>query len=261
MSFTTEQIAELQAKLDKSVVKQRSQAGRQLSYIEGWWAISEANRIFGFDGWHRETIEMRQLGEPHQDVKNLWRVFYCAKVKVAVIASDEKIIIREGTGYGSGIDRDLGSAHESAIKEAETDAMKRALMTFGNPFGLALYDKTQENVETKPDDPVKAAIIASIEHVDKKKKDPIAPWKGPLSKTDLLKKMRAFTADLQLCDDLSMISSCMAGYQAEIDQLKIDLPELWDGEPDGNGFVPLKKRIEDREALLSQDPTRYMKAG
>ena len=29
---------------------------------------------------------------------------------------------------------DLGQAHESAIKEAETDAMKRALMTFGNPF-------------------------------------------------------------------------------------------------------------------------------
>lgn len=31
-------------------------------------------------------------------------------------------------------------------KEAETDAMKRALMTFGNPFGLALYDKRQREV-------------------------------------------------------------------------------------------------------------------
>ena len=31
-----------------------------------------------------------------------------------------------------------GEAHESAIREAETDAMKRALSTFGNPFGLAL---------------------------------------------------------------------------------------------------------------------------
>ncbi len=39
-----------------------------------------------------------------------------------------------------------GEAHESAIKEAETDAMKRALSTFGNPFGLALYDKEQQNV-------------------------------------------------------------------------------------------------------------------
>src|SRR5690606_8727621 len=55
-------------------------------------------------------------------------------------------IVREGVGSGHGIDVDVGLAHESAIKEAETDAMKRALMTFGNPFGLALYDKEQANV-------------------------------------------------------------------------------------------------------------------
>ena len=29
----------------------RSQAGRSLAYLEGWQAIAEANRIFGFDGW------------------------------------------------------------------------------------------------------------------------------------------------------------------------------------------------------------------
>ncbi len=45
---------------------------------------------------------------------------------------------------------DLGLAHESAIKEAETDAMKRALVTFGNPFGLALYDKSQRKVSGAP---------------------------------------------------------------------------------------------------------------
>jgi hypothetical protein len=55
-------------------------------------------------------------------------------------------VIREGSGAGHGIDADLGQAHESAIKEAETDAMKRALMTFGNQFGLALYDKQQREV-------------------------------------------------------------------------------------------------------------------
>ena len=31
-------------------------------------------------------------------------------------------------------------------RRPETDAMKRALTTFGNPFGLALYDKEQQNV-------------------------------------------------------------------------------------------------------------------
>ncbi len=143
--FSPEQIASLEAPLGRDHVKHRGQAGRQVSYIEGWHAIAEANRIFGFDRWHRETIEMRQLGEPRED-NDRWRIAYMAKVKIEVFAG-ELAVIREGTGCGTGIDRDLGAAHESAIKEAETDAMKRALMTFGNPFGLALYDKEQANVE------------------------------------------------------------------------------------------------------------------
>jgi len=37
------------------------------------------------------------------------------------------------------------------LKGAETDATKRALATFGNPFGLALYDREQAGVR-KADD-------------------------------------------------------------------------------------------------------------
>jgi DNA recombination protein Rad52 len=152
MSFTAEQTAALAAKLDSSRVKQREQGGRKFSYVEGWHAIAEANRIFGYDAWDRETIEVKCVSERERKVgkgqyeRDGFGVAYIAKVRVTVRA-DGAAIVREGTGYGSGIDADLGSAHESAIKEAETDAMKRALMTFGNPFGLALYDKEQENVE------------------------------------------------------------------------------------------------------------------
>ena len=64
----------------------------------------------------------------------------------SVGASGAQSLIREGSGAGHGIDVDLGLAHESALKEAETDAMKRALMTFGNPFGLALSAKQQRQV-------------------------------------------------------------------------------------------------------------------
>lgn len=138
--FSEQQKAALSADLSRDAVKQRQQAGRNLSYIEGWWAIAEANRIFGFDGWTRETVDMLKCGEPEQ-VNGKWRVRFMCKVRVTVGE-----IIREGTGYGSGIAGDLGDAYEGAIKEAETDAMKRALMTFGNPFGLALYDKTQSAV-------------------------------------------------------------------------------------------------------------------
>lgn len=151
MSFTDTQIAALKAPLNRAHVRQRSQAGRALSYIEGWKAIEEANRIFGFDGWNRETVELRECGEPRL-TGDKHRVAFMCRVRITV-RTDEDEIIRDGTGYGSGIDKDLGQAYESAIKEAETDAMKRALMTFGNPFGLALYDKDQANVVDVPDEP------------------------------------------------------------------------------------------------------------
>jgi hypothetical protein len=70
---------------------------------------------------------------------------YIARVRVRVKAGDKEIC-REGCGSGHGVGLTPGEAHESAIKEAETDAMKRALSTFGNPFGLVLYDKEQHNV-------------------------------------------------------------------------------------------------------------------
>jgi DNA recombination protein Rad52 len=143
--FSPEQIAALSAPLDRAKVQTRNQAGRSLAYLEGWQAIAEANRIFGFDGWQRETISFHCVNQSERTIgreqKPGWGVTYTARVRICV--GD---VIREGSGAGQGIDADLGQAHESALQEAETDAMKRALMTFGNPFGLALYDKQQREV-------------------------------------------------------------------------------------------------------------------
>lgn len=261
MTFAPDQIEALQAKLDSKHVRQRAQAGRQLSYIEGWWAIAEANRIFGHDAWHRETIELKLVSEHQRKIgkgqyeKDGWGVTYLARVKVTV-----GNVVREGCGAGHGIDADLGAAHESASKEAETDAMKRALMTFGNPFGLALYDKEQANVETKADkDPVKEAI-SNIGSGAPPKKDPLGPWKGPLPRSQLIKKLRELKADVLLCEDFDMLKSCLSGYQGVIEQLKIDAPDWWDGEPDGNGFVPMKQLIDERESFLATKVVDYMRA-
>lgn len=160
--FTEHQTKELSAPLSKEHVRTRKQAGRSLDYVEGWHAIAEANRIFGFDGWARETLSLTRVAETARKVgkdspRDGWSVSYMACVKITVWAGD-RLVTREGTGLGHGIDIDLGLAHESAAKEAETDAMKRALMTFGNPFGLALYDKTQANVA----EPRSAALDMAI---------------------------------------------------------------------------------------------------
>lgn len=49
--------------------------------------------------------------------------------------------MREGSGFGQAKSAAPGPAHEIALKTAETDATKRALTTFGSPFGLDLYRK------------------------------------------------------------------------------------------------------------------------
>lgn len=149
--FSARQRELLAAPLDRAKVRQREQGRMRVSYLEGWQVIAEANRIFGFDGWDRLTLNASCVAEHERPVgrerKSGWGVTYTARVRIVVIAG-ERCLIREGSGAGHGIDLDQGLAHESALKEAETDATKRALMSFGNAFGLALYDKQQRQVSS-----------------------------------------------------------------------------------------------------------------
>src|SRR4029079_17712152 len=132
MSFSAEQCRALAAKLDGRAIRERMQAGQTLSYIEGWYAIAEANRVFGFDGWDRETVSLRCVWEGPRQGRPICS--YIAQVRIRVRAG-ETLICRDGHGSGMASGSTPGEAHEAAVKEAETDATKRALVTFGNPFG------------------------------------------------------------------------------------------------------------------------------
>ncbi len=147
MAFSEVQVQALAGKLSAKHVRTRQANGRTLSYIEGWHVIAEANRIFGFDAWDRQTMAIKCVWEGTWQGK--FGCAYVARVRVKVRAGCVEIC-REGCGSGQGRGNSPGEAHESALKEAETDAMKRALTTFGNPFGLALYDKAQHGVRGKP---------------------------------------------------------------------------------------------------------------
>ena len=70
---------------------------------------------------------------------------YIARVRITVHA-DGATIIREGHGSGEGRGASPGEVHDIALKAAETDATKRALATFGKPFGLELYRKDKKGI-------------------------------------------------------------------------------------------------------------------
>ena len=136
MGFSAKQIQALRRPLDHRHVRTREANGRELSYIEGWYALSEANRIFGFDGWNWESVEARCVLA--RENRGNFLAVYTAKVRVTVQARDTTIV-REGHGTGEGRGSSPGEVHDVALKAAETDATKRALATFGSPFGLDLH--------------------------------------------------------------------------------------------------------------------------
>jgi DNA recombination protein Rad52 len=138
MAFSDKQCKALKRNLDQRYVRSRFANGRELSYIEGWYAISQANRIFGFDSWSRETVESRCVLT--RENRGAFLAVYTAKVRITVEANGATIV-REGHGTGEGRGPSPGEVHDIALKAAETDATKRALATFGKPFGLELYRK------------------------------------------------------------------------------------------------------------------------
>ncbi len=168
--------AELNKKLDPSAIKPAPQ-GKFGDYVDGYHVISEANRIFGNGGW---SYEITRLVETSRlDVKGgaQVRVSYLCTVKVHIGDT-----FKEGSavGMGSGKPENLGDVIESAVKEAETDALKRALRTYGNTFGLALYDKTRENVGHNAPDVTAHEIEAAQDNAAACADLPalVAWWKG-----------------------------------------------------------------------------------
>ena len=131
MSFNDDQKNLLSQPINPKFVKTRKgQGNRDLAYLESWVTMSNANRIFGPDGWSSETIELREVSANKG-------IAYIARVRVTAGG-----VVRDGVGGHAGFD------HENTAKSAESDARKRALSSFGDQFGLSLYDGEQGQSST-----------------------------------------------------------------------------------------------------------------
>ena len=115
MAFTDEQRQALNAKLRYRHVKMRSSNGAQMAYVEGWHAISEANRIFGYESWDRQTLAPRCVWQEKQ--RGETACIYTTKVRITVRAG-EAHIVREGIGTGIGRSTSAETAHDIALKAA-----------------------------------------------------------------------------------------------------------------------------------------------
>lgn len=148
MSFRDDQIALLSAELAEEMIHTRRKQGIELRYIEGHAAIEAANRIFGYAEWSYRMTGLRYE-------QGVW----VATVAVTVEHAGGTPVEREDVGVGiAAVPRDEASAGviaspdatETAIKGAVTDALKRALRTFGNAFGNSLYEKPDAQSGARP---------------------------------------------------------------------------------------------------------------
>ncbi|MYC02426.1 MAG: hypothetical protein F4X58_10950 [Chloroflexi bacterium] len=125
--------------LDPQLVSQRKgRGGRKFDYIEGHTAIDQANKIFGFGSWGYELVgdvTLRTIEQTDSRTGEVTRsVAYSALVKVSVPGAPA----RTDVGFQPVTD-DSAEGHETAYKGCVTDALKRALRSFGDRFGNGLY--------------------------------------------------------------------------------------------------------------------------
>lgn len=163
--------------LDPSAISKRKQGAMMVSYVEGWFVLEQANRIFGYDGWQSKIQSLT-----HEKTEKGY-VAVC-RMSVTVDFIDGSVT-REDVGVG---DASTKQGLELAIKDAVTDSLKRAFRSFGNQFGNSLYDKRNDLHTGKEDthaskhtEEDSAKVMQMLEH-DLGPVKTAAEWKKVVSK-------------------------------------------------------------------------------
>ncbi len=138
--------------LDSSLVSQRKgRGGRVFDYLEGHAVIDQANRIFGHGGWGYDLVGDVTLRRIEAVDTNTGEVKvaqgYSAPVRVTVAGA----LPRTDVGVHP-VTEDNFDGHDTAIKGAVTDGMKRAFRSFGVQFGNGFYgDQSQAGNPPRPE--------------------------------------------------------------------------------------------------------------
>lgn len=142
MSLPAEAVQKLHMALPASRVHKRvGGGGKSLDYIAAHDAIRTANAIFGFGGWGSVVTDLTCVGQEQVVSKDGNKKGYRVGYRCTVLLSVAGCEPTSGVGYGDAMEYNDSSItpHENAAKEAESDALKRALKNYGDQFGLILY--------------------------------------------------------------------------------------------------------------------------
>ena len=137
--------------IDPALVSQRKgRGGRVFDYLEGHVVIDQANRIFGHGGWGYELagdVTLRRIETVDAQTGEITvSQGYSAPVRVTVVGA----LPRTDLGVHP-VAEDTLDGHDTAMKGAVTDGMKRAFRSFGVQFGNGFYgDQSPANGSAQP---------------------------------------------------------------------------------------------------------------
>ena len=125
--------------LDPALASQRKgRGGRVFDYLEGHVVIEQANTIFGYGGWGYELagdVTLRRIETVDTQTGEVTvSQGYSAPVRVTVSGA----LPRTDLGVHP-VAEDTLDGHDTAMKGAVTDGMKRAFRSFGVQFGNGFY--------------------------------------------------------------------------------------------------------------------------
>ena len=137
--------------LDPELVSQRKgRGGKSFDYLEGHAVIDQANLIFGYGGWGYELagdVTLRRIETVNPQTGEVKvEQGYSAPVRVSVAGA----LPRTDLGVHP-VAEDNFDGHDTAMKAAVTDGMKRAFRSFGVQFGNGFYgDQPQVGNQPQP---------------------------------------------------------------------------------------------------------------
>lgn len=141
MSLTREQVETLLRPINpRRVLKAQNQ-----SHVAAFDVIAHLSRVFGFGGWSNDVVSLELVhehisGEPPK--ARAWVTYRCMMRLTIFDADGNEVCHFEDAATGSAQNMPtVGDAHDFAVKNAVSYALKRCAKNLGDQFGLSLYNK------------------------------------------------------------------------------------------------------------------------
>ena len=113
------------------------------SHVAACDIIAHLSRVFGFGGWSNDIVSLDLIHEHHQGEPpkaRAWVTYRCVMRLTIFDPDGGEVCHFEDAATGSAQNQPtVGDAHDFAVKNAVSYAIKRCAKNLGDQFGLSLY--------------------------------------------------------------------------------------------------------------------------